>query len=94
MGLPQSLNRLGISGEMNTQIEDHTGREIKEGDCIRIESDHNDNEWNSVVIRHSGLFWAKCLSDGDEVELVKVASSCEVLKTFEESVDSGIVKAV
>lgn len=80
----------------NTSFQDHTGREIFEGDCVRMELDHVTFEWNALIIRHSGRFWVRSLHPDDqgqfeEVDLQAVHSDLEVLKTFEEAVKTGKV---
>lgn len=73
----------------DTGLDDHTGERIFEYDCVRFESDHCNNEWNAVIVRHAGRFWTKAINDGDMVELQNVHTSIEVLKTFEEAVETG-----
>ncbi len=74
---------------MTTGMNDHTGAELFVADCVRIES--HDYEWNGYITRHSGLFWVKYIEDGDEVELSKIHSEIEKLKTFVDAVETGKV---
>lgn len=82
----------------DTLLQDYTGRKIFEGDCVRMELDHVTFEWNALIVRHSGRFWVRSLHPDDqgqfdEVDLQKVHSDLEVLKTFDEAIETGKVVA-
>ena len=62
-----------------TGVRDHRGVPIRSGDRCILDGGHGDDFWGWVIQKLDGSFWFEHESNGDKVELEKVADELEVL---------------